>query len=55
MAYELRDAAVEQGFFDSLRESGYTWRSISSEEMDEEYQSDDIQVIQAKRKSDSGL
>lgn len=55
MAYELRDAAVEKGFFDSLRESGYTWRSIPSEEMDEEYQSDDIQVIQAKRKSDGGL
>ncbi|KAH8552371.1 putative methyltransferase-domain-containing protein [Umbelopsis sp. PMI_123] len=50
MAYEVRNETVEEQFLDSLRQD-YTLQNIPEEEMDEQFQSDDIRIIQAKRLS----
>ncbi|CAO3668756.1 unnamed protein product [Umbelopsis ramanniana] len=47
MAYEVRNEPVEEQFLDSLRHS-YTLQTIPTEEMDEQFQSDDIRIVRAQ-------
>ena len=47
MAYEVRNEPVEEQFLESLRHS-YTLQTIPTEEMDEQFQSDDIRIIRAQ-------
>ncbi|GAB5591858.1 hypothetical protein Unana1_06758 [Umbelopsis nana] len=49
MAFEVRNEAVEKDFLDKLQ-STFKCHDIPPEEMDEEYQSDDIRIIRAHRK-----
>jgi predicted nicotinamide N-methyase len=49
MAYEQRDNTIEQQFFDKFH-SIFDSRIASSDEMDDEYQSNDIKVVIAYKK-----